>query len=278
MSGRPQSHLTASPRRILRRFLEVTGLMGLVYRRAEGRLARQPTEPFDDGRPMPPPDLLVAVAGTPDRRWFSEQGRRHAEMFARLAARHGRDPGAGASVLDFGCGCGRIARWLAPEVIAGGGAFHGSDLNPRLVAWCAKNLPGRYTRNRLAPPLPLADGGFDLVYAHSVLTHLREPMAVRWLAEVARVLRPGGVALMTFHDTDYAETWGTPEVRARLEAEPYVVLNDALQGSNYLSAWTSRDHFAGLARPFFEVLEIVPGDGEAATQAIAVLRKPALAA
>jgi SAM-dependent methyltransferase len=274
MPSPPKSDLVALRRRIVSRTLEVTGLIGPLYRRTEGRLARQPTDPFDDGRPMPPPELMVAVAGTPDGRWFSEQGRRHAEMFAGLAARHGRDPRAGASVLDFGCGCGRIARWLAPEVIAGGGAFHGSDLNPRLVAWCGKNLPGRYTRNRLAPPLPLADGAFDVVYAHSVLTHLREPMTVRWLAEVARVLRPRGVALMTFHDRDYAEGLAPPEVRARLEAEPYVVLNDALQGSNYLSAWTTREHFAGLARPAFEVAEIIPGDPAASTQAIAVLRKP----
>lgn len=259
-------------RRLARRVLERVGLIGPYYRWRERQAVRAAKdEAVEDGRPMPPTDLAMLVSG-PSRRWFSEQGRAHAQMIRGLAARHGADFEAGLDVLDFGCGAGRIARWLAPEVIAGGGAFTGSDLNPRLVAWCAANLPGRYLSNGLKPPLDVAGHSQDLVYGYSVLTHLTEATARAWLAELARVIRPGGLAVLSFHDEAYAARWGPPEVAGELSHRPYVVWNNALEGSNYLSAWTTRAHLAALAGHAFEVLEIVPGRTDEPAQALAVLR------
>jgi SAM-dependent methyltransferase len=223
---------------------------------------------------MPPPELVVLVSG-PSRRWFSERGREDAAAFRAMAAAHGADVARGLDVLDFGCGAGRIARWLAHEVIAAGGMFTGSDLNPRLAGWCAANLPGRYLANGLKPPLALADDALDLVYAHSVLTHLTAATARAWLAELARVLRPGGLALLTFHDEAYALAWGPPDVAGRLVAEPYVVWNNALEGSNYISAWTTRAELAAMAAPWFEVAEIIAGRTDEPIQAVAVLRAKA---
>lgn len=259
-------------RRLVRRGLELTGLIGPYYRWLEQRQARALAgERVDDGRPMPPAELVVLVSG-PSLAWFSGRGRADATMFRDLAARHGADVATGLSVLDFGCGAGRIARWLAPEVIAAGGAFHGSDLNPRLAGWCAANLPGRYAANGLQPPLALAAATIDLVYAHSVLTHLTEATARAWLAELARVLRPGGLALLTFHDESFTEAWAPEGVAARLAAEGYVVWNNALEGSNYISSWTTRARLTELARPWFEVAEIIPGRRDEPAQAISVLR------
>jgi hypothetical protein len=51
-----------------------------------------------------------------------------------------------------------------------------------------------------------------------------------------------------------------------------VVWNNALEGSNYMSAWTTRAHLAELAAPFFEVLSLLPGETGAPEQAVAVLR------
>ena len=259
-------------RRLVRRVLEATGLIGPYYRWLEQRQARTLTdEVVDDGRPLPPAELIVLVSG-PSRVWFSERGREDAAMFRGVAARHGADVALGLDVLDFGCGAGRIARWLAPEVIAAGGSFTGSDLNPKLAGWCAANLPGTYRANGLQPPLANAADSLDLIYAHSVLTHLTEPTAQAWLGEVARVLRPGGLALLTFHDEAYAAAWAPEGVAARLDADGYVVWNNALEGSNYISAWTTRDRLAELAGPWFEVVEIIPGRTDEPAQAISVLR------
>jgi len=221
---------------------------------------------------MPPPELLVLVGGTTDARWFSEGGQEHARTFRELAQRHGVDIGRPTDVWDLGCGCGRIARWIAPEAIAAGGSFTGSDINRRLVEWSGAHLPGRYLKNELRPPSPLPAGSIDLVYAYSVLTHLREAAVSGWFKEIRRVLRPGGLALLTFHDEDYAAAWGPPGVAQQLGEQAFVVLNDALEGSNYLSSWLTRKHFIEMAAPHFEVLEIVPGRQTPPMQAVAVLR------
>ena len=253
-----------------RRAMERTGLIGPYYRMVERHVARATFEVFDDGRPMPPPDLAMAVAGTAGQKWFSEQGQGDAAKFMGLAKAHGLT--GPLDVLDWGCGCGRIARWTAPDIVAAGGSFTGSDLNPKLVAWCAGNLPGRYFPNGLQPPLALDDGSTDLVYAHSVLTHLTEATAIAWLAEVRRVLRPGGLALLTFMDDRYSERWGPSDVLPKLRAEGFTVFNNALEGSNYMSAWMTPDWFHRRAEPAFEVIDFVPSGVVIPEQAIAVLR------
>lgn len=258
--------------RLVRYGLNKTGLIAIFYRALERKIAEGPTEPVDDGQPFPPPDLLVLVTGTPSQRWFSQSGQRDAERFTALARAHGLDPASGKDVLDFGVGCGRIARWMAPRVTDGGGRFQGSDLNPRLAGWCAAHLPGRYGRNGLRPPLRQESRSLDLVYAYSVLTHLREPAARAWLQELARVLRPGGLALLSFHDESYARTWGPAGTAEQLAARPYVVLNDSLEGSNYLSSWTTRAHFEAMAAPWFDLKEIAPAGEVEQAHAIAVLR------
>lgn len=54
------------------------------------------------------------------------------------------------------------------------------------------------------PPLPFADASFDAVYGFSVFTHLsREPQAT-WVRELGRVLKPGGLVWLTFHDQAFA--------------------------------------------------------------------------
>ena len=262
-------------RRLARRFMESTGLIGPYFRWLEHRMARRPGERVNDGRPMPPRDLIVAVSGTADERWFSERGRADATKFIQIAQRHGLDAAAALTVLDWGCGCGRISRWLAEDIIRGGGQFYGTDLNTSLIDWCAENLPGVYTENGLRPPLHLEDGQFDLVYSHSVLTHLTEAVAAAWLVECARVMKPGAIALLTFHDETFAAHWGPPEVGIALKTHPYLVWNNALEGSNYLSAWTTRDYFTDLAKSSkLDLIEIIPGGQELPEQALAVLRRP----
>jgi hypothetical protein len=58
-----------------------------------------------------------------------------------------------------------------------------------------------------------------------------------------------------------------------LRTQDYLVLNNALEGSNYMSSWTSRRYFTQLAAPHFEVLEIQPGDTRSPVQATAVLKR-----
>lgn len=101
---------------------------------------------------------------------------------------------AGMRLLDVGCGPGSITLGLAAVVAPG--EVIGIDLRPepieqaRAAAACAGIANARFVVGS-AYALPFPDASFDAAFAHQVLIHLREP--VRALAEVRRVLRPGGV-------------------------------------------------------------------------------------
>lgn len=98
-------------------------------------------------------------------------------------------------VVDWGVGCGRIARYFASRV----DKFIGLDIDTDNIEWCKSNLPGSYIRNNLMPPLQLESASVDLLYGISVFTHLTHEAAVAWRDEIARVLRPGGICIITVH-------------------------------------------------------------------------------
>ena len=113
--------------------------------------------------------LIVRVAGTPDVSWFLDSGRLAAESIGETLERAGTGIEAMTSILDFGCGCGRVVRhWSRFDV-----RVSGSDLSGAAIDWCRENLPfARFETNGLSPPLAFAHDSFDLAYALSVLTHL----------------------------------------------------------------------------------------------------------
>jgi SAM-dependent methyltransferase len=49
------------------------------------------------------------------------------------------------------------------------------------------------------PPLPYENASFDYIYSISVFTHFDKTSFVCWGEELSRVLRPGGLALLTLH-------------------------------------------------------------------------------
>jgi SAM-dependent methyltransferase len=121
------------------------------------------------------------------------------EYLARLAL------GGTERVLDFGCGTGIVARTLAKregftgEIIA-------SDISKGLVEMGRRHANEEGISDRIAfhsgdaHGLDLPDGGFDIIIAHTLISHVADPAAV--LREARRLLQPGG-RLVVF-DGDYA--------------------------------------------------------------------------
>lgn len=219
-----------------------------------------------DGRPMPPALLRVRVCGTANPDYFLESGRETVAEFDGALRATGGGLADARAVLDLGCGCGRLARW-APVAAD---RLTGMDIDRRLVGWCARHLPGRWLTVRLGAALPSGDGTFDVVYACSVITHLRLDTARAWMAEVARVLEPGGRALVTFHDERHPNA---RPVLDELTREGWAVRFDSLEGSNHLASFVTAERLAELAAPGLEVLTITPSDRTVCKQAIAVLRR-----
>jgi len=99
----------------------------------------------------------------------------------------------GMRLLDVGCGPGSITRGLAQTVFPG--EVVGVDMQSALIEKARVAARGAANaRFEVANiyELPFADHSFEAVFANGVLMHLREP--VRALAELRRVLRPGGIA------------------------------------------------------------------------------------
>lgn len=233
-----------------------------VYERVRALASRDAQA--GDGFPLPPAYLRTITAGAPDAAAFLRLGRLAADEFRRLAAEHGRSFEA-ADVLDFGCGCGRVARHvLATE----GVRLVGTDLNPKLSAWCRANLPGVWLDNGPRPPSALADGSVDAVYALSVFTHLYDEGARSWLAELARVTRSGGLALLTVFDAE-----NDPTLADVLARDGFVVRRRGAEGSNLMCGYFSPEGFAERAAPAWRLVDFRPSSTTACGQAITVLRR-----
>jgi SAM-dependent methyltransferase len=104
---------------------------------------------------------------------------------------------AGQTALDLGCGTGRALPHLH-RAVGPRGRVLGLDLTPEMLATARRH--GRHAHALLvladARRLPLHDGGVDGAFAAGLLPHLPDP--AQGLAELARVVRPGG-RLCLFH-------------------------------------------------------------------------------
>jgi SAM-dependent methyltransferase len=131
------------------------------------------------------------------------------------------------------------------------GRLYGCDLNHAAIAWAAKHLPhATFTVNRIAPPLPYDDGRFDLVYALSVFTHLPEALTVDWLRELHRVLRPGGVLVLTTMGPAFLDRL-TPAERRQFADVGLVTRDEGYAGSNVCASYHSEACMRRLALPLF---------------------------
>ena len=92
----------------------------------------------------------------------------------------------GLKVLDVGCGKGAFTKRLHEE----GARVHGMDITASFVNAAAMNVPDAEFRCRSATAIPFDDDSFDVVYSFEVLEHV--PETGKAVAEMARVLRPGG--------------------------------------------------------------------------------------
>ena len=119
-------------------------------------------------------------------------------------------------VLDVGCGIGRVAVPLT-AYLDGDGSYEGFDIVPSAIRWCRNRITSRYPRFRFTHThlkndlynlrtdqeakdfvFPYNDREFDLVFLTSVFTHMLPDDIRNYLAQIHRVLIPGGVCFATF--------------------------------------------------------------------------------
>jgi SAM-dependent methyltransferase len=115
----------------------------------------------------------------------------------------------GMALLDVGCGPGTLTADLARHVAPG--RVRGVDVAPDVIEVARAHVAG--LGDVPAVDFDVGDfreldlGTFDVVHAHQVLQHLRNPVGT--LAAMARLVRPGG--LLAVRDSDYPAMFWAPE-------------------------------------------------------------------
>jgi SAM-dependent methyltransferase len=115
--------------------------------------------------------------------------------------------------------------------------------------------------NGAKPPLPYEADSFDFAYGISLFSHLRAEQQLGWLAEVRRVLRPGGLFLFTVMGDRFGREMSEEE-RRRFSGGELIVRNAAISGTNRCSVFHPPQYVrAELLAPLgFELLEFVDED------------------
>ena len=167
--------------------------------------------------PVPPEVLKRHVGGERDD--FLSTGWR---IYSDL--RRALDPYGGwaafGRILDWGCGCGRVMRYLleevAPERVAG------CDIDRGAVDWLGPATRGASIQAIAPdPPTRYPDSSFDLVYGVSIFTHLGERMQHRWLAELRRITSRNGLVAVTVHGPELAPAGLRRRLERRGFADPF---------------------------------------------------------
>lgn len=181
---------------------------------------------------------MIKVVGHANVTAFEQYGKEAATLIRDAVARAGADTSKMTAILDFGCGCGRVARhWpsLGPPV-----HLYGCDYNRNGVEWCTQHLDFlTATTNDLVPPLPYSDQTFDLVYALSVFTHLSEDLHRLWLSELRRVVKAGGLIFFTIKGDQHAKNELNKQDLRRYGEGEFVITDPAVVGTNLCAAYAN---------------------------------------
>lgn len=187
------------------------------------------------------------------------------------------------TVVDVGCGSGRLAVQLAPWLR---GKYHGTDVLEPLLEH-AQALCGRsdweFTRTD-GEAIPVEADVADFVCFFSVFTHIRHEDSWRYLLEAKRVLKPGGKAVCSFLEFRIRGCWAIfrKDVKDR---SPDKVLNqflsrDALDAFAYNAGLRVLNYFDG-DKPHIPIDgEVVFADGHRFKgmgnlgQSVCVIEKP----
>jgi SAM-dependent methyltransferase len=143
--------------------------------------------------PFPPVDIMESVSGLTREQDFASHG---ADFFLSLSAASPKPLTEYHHLLDFGCGCGRLARLFKghPHKVSG------CDIDRRQVKWVQENLSHVEARlSSVQPPLPYDDDTFDGVISISIFSHLNEASQDQFLSELHRVTQAGGYLFLTVH-------------------------------------------------------------------------------
>jgi SAM-dependent methyltransferase len=134
----------------------------------------------------------------------------HKPFDRELLARFAEEVRELGLVCDLGCGPGHVTRYLHEH----GASVLGLDLSPRMVELARQLNPGLEFRQGNMAALAVEDASWAGIVAFYSLIHFPRSQMVSVLRELRRVLQPGGLLLIAFHQGQEVrhleEWWGKP--------------------------------------------------------------------
>jgi len=146
-------------------------------------------------------DPMWAVLSQPDKKhsnWTPEEfyatGDSEIDRAISLVEGYGLTPRFD-DALDFGCGMGRLTAALGKRFASVTGVDISTSMVEQARAGTADRTNLTFVANERSDLSVFPDGSFDFVYTARVLQHMpTAEMAMQYIAEFIRILRPGGIA------------------------------------------------------------------------------------
>lgn len=158
------------------------------------------------------PEFRMGALDDRARARFFEMGERHAQYVLHMCRRHVDAKFQPRSVLDFGCGVGRVLLPLA----AGLERAVGVDISPAMLAEAQRNAQARGQAQvewvLSDDTLSRVEGQFDLVHSAIVFQHIDVDRGRRLFARLLACIAPGGVGALqlTYAKAYHPGSYGQP--------------------------------------------------------------------
>lgn len=160
------------------------------------------------------------------------------------------------TILDWGCGTGRIIQHLHqyhPYAL-----LYAADINKKMIAWDHQNIKDvHFSSISINIPTEYPANYFDLVYGISVFTHLPLRLQSEWLVELNRIIKPGGILLVTTHGSFFNAQLSQKEKKLLTEKgffEKAFHQNKQLQsGDRNYTMYVTEDYFKKIIDSHFSI-------------------------
>ena len=163
---------------------------------------------------------------------FFREVKAYASYAGRPVAPHRR-------MLDFGCGWGRVLRLFMKDIEPTN--LFGTDSTSRFLLDARRCNPAlAFMPCEKVPPTIFAPDSLDYVISWSVFSHLDEYYATRWVEEFHRLLKPGGLVMMTTQSRRFIQFCAEMRVRRasgiRLEHHWYEICADSFLDESHANS------------------------------------------
>jgi SAM-dependent methyltransferase len=243
------------------------------FRAVPHHAARQHANPYaamylrprDLSEILPDPDLLARI-GAENSFHYALFGRTLYRQFENALARvTGKTFADLHTIVDWGCGSGRVARHVI-DGLDRDQAFAGFDIDAPAIKWATERIGPWFWVCGKEPPLGIASAHADLVYSYSVFTHLTQAAQQLWIDEIARILAPGGyflftilsdtavLALSPYASLGFLQLLLTAGIHDESENTQLETIN--VGGDYYRNVWMTAEYINQHWDKLFEILKI----------------------